>query len=616
MYNLHILRRRKPNSEIDPTFLWIGFCPQYPHLCASDLIGLRAGDEILAYPVTQVISLGMLSTKTWRDNLKKDIILVFIIMLILTAITSSSDIQPNEIIAESDTEINESSTYTYIKDDPLIKVHIAHAFRGVDTDLAIADYVWQASDTDPSEVIINDSTERVFTSGTPLKLLEGYELAIKSIDIDGESVYLQLTKDEEAVNNSIIITPKTVDDLYTYTKGIGSNKSAELIKVHFENVFRGVHTLATIDRIRQVSENNSSLVIINSSDRTIVSERIPLKLKEGYELAILSIDIDGERAYLELIKNGDVIDSTIIIPPQAVEGAYNETVKAYEKQYPVDFAVDEGWDLYNQGKYDESIKAFDKAIELDPKNALAWNNKGRSLDNLGKYNEAIQAYNKVIEIDPKDAWPWIEKGYVLYNQGKYDEAIKAYDKAIELDSQYATAWNNKGNALNNQGKYDKAIQAYNRAIEINPQYADAWNSKGDALFNQGKYDEANQAYDKAIEVDPEYTDAWNSKGWALYNLEKYDEAIKAYDTAIELDSKFSWPWGNKGIVFYDLGKYNEAIKAYDKAIEINPEYEIAWYSKANALRMLHRNSEAEAAYAKARELGYNGIMTLMEMTAS
>ena len=31
--------------------------------------------------------------------------------------------------------------------------------------------------------------------------------------------------------------------------------------------------------------------------------------------------------------------------------------------------------------------------------------------------------------------------------------------------------------------------------------------------------------------------------------------------------------------------------------------------------MLHRNSEAEAAYTKARELGYNGTMTLMEMTA-
>jgi hypothetical protein len=31
--------------------------------------------------------------------------------------------------------------------------------------------------------------------------------------------------------------------------------------------------------------------------------------------------------------------------------------------------------------------------------------------------------------------------------------------------------------------------------------------------------------------------------------------------------------------------------------------------------MLHRNSDAEAAYAKARELGYNGIMTLLEMTA-
>ncbi|MCX6679627.1 MAG: S-layer protein domain-containing protein [Methanothrix sp.] len=45
------------------------------------------------------------------------------------------------------------------------------------------------------KILVDDDTEKTVTSGTPLKLEEGYELSIKSIDIDGNKVYLELSKD-------------------------------------------------------------------------------------------------------------------------------------------------------------------------------------------------------------------------------------------------------------------------------------------------------------------------------------------------------------------------------------------------------------------------------------
>jgi tetratricopeptide (TPR) repeat protein len=50
---------------------------------------------------------------------------------------------------------------------------------------------------------------------------------------------------------------------------------------------------------------------------------------------------------------------------------------------------------------DEAIKCYDKALEIDPKYANAWNNKGIFFNNLGRKDEALKAYEKALEIDQK-----------------------------------------------------------------------------------------------------------------------------------------------------------------------------------------------------------------------
>jgi tetratricopeptide (TPR) repeat protein len=52
------------------------------------------------------------------------------------------------------------------------------------------------------------------------------------------------------------------------------------------------------------------------------------------------------------------------------------------------------------GKHREGIECYDKALEIDPKDSDAWNNKGTALGKLGRYNEAIECFDKALEIDP------------------------------------------------------------------------------------------------------------------------------------------------------------------------------------------------------------------------
>jgi tetratricopeptide (TPR) repeat protein len=79
-----------------------------------------------------------------------------------------------------------------------------------------------------------------------------------------------------------------------------------------------------------------------------------------------------------------------------------------------------------------------------------------------------------LEIDPKYAYAWSNKGLALQNLGKYEEAIRCYDEALEINPKYAYAWNNKGDALNGLGKFQEAKHCYDKAFEVDPKTVNAW----------------------------------------------------------------------------------------------------------------------------------------------
>ncbi len=264
-----------------------------------------------------------------------------------------------------------------------------------------------------------------------------------------------------------------------------------------------------------------------------------------------------------------------------------------------------GTAFFRLKKYDNAINNYDKAIEIDPKNALGWNNKGTALNTQGRYEEAIHYYDRALEIDPEFADPWNGKGTALKFQGRYEEAIHYYDRALEIDPEYVDAWSNMGLAFSDLGRYEEAIFCFNRALEIDPNHGNAWNNMGLAFSDLGRYEEAIHYYDRAIEIDPNHAYRWDNKAIALAKLERYEEAIQHCDQAIKLDPKFANPWSNRGFALSRLGRYEEAIHCYNRAIEIDPKFANPWNGKGSALRDLGRYEEAIHCYNRAIELDPN-----------
>jgi S-layer protein (TIGR01567 family) len=170
------------------------------------------------------------------------------------------------------------------------------------------------------KILMNSKAEQTLTSGTPLKLMEGYELAIKSIDIDGNKVYLELSKDGQVVSSSVISPSKDgatmADKTYYYKKDVGDQKSLVIIGVHFKNAFRGANMdLATIDGVWQISDTptevktdttygkmriatvSADTITMDNKDNTItLSKNKNIDLMQG--VMIQTADADTLRYYI------------------------------------------------------------------------------------------------------------------------------------------------------------------------------------------------------------------------------------------------------------------------------------------------------------------------------
>ena len=153
-----------------------------------------------------------------------------------------------------------------------------------------------------SKVLMDDDETRTFTTGTPLKLAEDYELAIQAIDLDGNKVYVQLMKNGAVVNSAVVEPSKAnadiTDKTYVYKKDMGDTEKIVIIAVHFKNAFRGADTdLATVDGIWQISDTITEIEEDTEYDKMTI---------QSVDAAAMKITMDNEDNKVSLTKKKDI----------------------------------------------------------------------------------------------------------------------------------------------------------------------------------------------------------------------------------------------------------------------------------------------------------------------
>jgi S-layer protein (TIGR01567 family) len=154
-----------------------------------------------------------------------------------------------------------------------------------------------------SKVLMDTDTEVTITSDTPMKLGEGYVLNVKTIDIDGNKAYVELTKDGQPVETKVIQPSiggaNMADQTYYYKADLGDTKEVVQIAVHFKNAFRGSNTnIATIDGVFQISDKATPLKSEQQYDKMSIRTVNPTDM---------SVVMDNKDNQITLSKNKDTI---------------------------------------------------------------------------------------------------------------------------------------------------------------------------------------------------------------------------------------------------------------------------------------------------------------------
>jgi tetratricopeptide (TPR) repeat protein len=163
-------------------------------------------------------------------------------------------------------------------------------------------------------------------------------------------------------------------------------------------------------------------------------------------------------------------------------------------------------EMENAGKWAEAISYYEKVRQMEPRKALHCARHLAVLyDRQEDFDKALDEYGVLLRANPKDAVAYNDRGYGYYRRGKFDAAEQNLRKATELDPKNTLAWSNLGMALAQLNRYDESLSAFEKSTQRNGMPVTRPQALCNVAFiqaSQGKWIEARDSYALALKEEP------------------------------------------------------------------------------------------------------------------
>jgi len=205
--------------------------------------------------------------------------------------------------------------------------------------------------------------------------------------------------------------------------------------------------------------------------------------------------------------------------------------------------LNEALQIYkDQDDLDRPIALLREAIELDAKNADAYEALGVFLSKQDKLDEAIALMKRLAEINPQEIMAHTNLSVYYMKQGRIEDAEFEKGEATGLQFEQAIEKNmakklKKKEVEQKQKEMEERVGMFLKVLEIDPKDQVANFGLGSIYLETGRYQEGLEPLKTVIEEYQDYSAAYLLLGKTWEKLSNKEEAIETYKKGIAAASK-------------------------------------------------------------------------------
>jgi tetratricopeptide (TPR) repeat protein len=175
-------------------------------------------------------------------------------------------------------------------------------------------------------------------------------------------------------------------------------------------------------------------------------------------------------------------------------------------------------------------------IDSAPTRAAAVFQDGMGLMGSGDYRGAVARFTKAVDIWPRMASGYLQRGLAYRNLNQPDAATEDFEHAIREDSNLGLAHMALGLTYRDRGDLTRAMNEFTAAIALHPN-ADGFYQRGQVRERLGEHQLAIQDYDAAIHEQPDAPHFYLARALSRDAIGEHEQAEQDRRKAAQIEER-------------------------------------------------------------------------------
>lgn len=190
---------------------------------------------------------------------------------------------------------------------------------------------------------------------------------------------------------------------------------------------------------------------------------------------------------------------------------------------------------------DVALQLLTEAVRLDGEHADARADLALILMLGGRLTEAVEHWQKRLELQPADAGAWHNLGKTLAELRQTDEAWRAFEQALSLQPGQARTYITYARALESHGDIHAAEKVWRRGLDACPKDQSLYIGLAQLQFHDARLNECLETYVRGVQALPESAELHMGHGQLLDDLADKTGAEAAFRRALALRPGWAMP---------------------------------------------------------------------------